>query len=228
LDRRNGDRIGTVFFDEISELDASFQRRVLQLIPDGNGLGDASPFATRIICCTARDLESEVRGGRFRGELYYRLNGVCLRLPPLRRLKEDIPALAQFFVTKYTRLFHRAETPLSEKTIGKLIAHAWPGNVRELENVIKKIVALEDEEIATCDLSDRPFTSESTTRVSVACSLKAAARAASQQAERELILQALTRTHWNRKKAAEALQISYKALLYKLKQIELPDSEEEA
>jgi two-component system, NtrC family, response regulator AtoC len=219
-----GKSAGTLFFDEISELDADCQRHLLHLFPEGNGLRRNQSLAGRIVSCTTRDLESEVHGGRFRSELFYRLNGVCLRLPPLRRRREDIPLLAGFFLDKYSRLFRRGEMSLSERTLGLLVEYPWPGNIRELENVIKKIVALENEELAVSDLSARPKFQVPSGSVMFTRSLKAASRAASQQAERELILQTLTRTHWNRKKAAEALQISYKALLNKLKQIQVPES----
>jgi len=226
LDAKNGNSAGTLFFDEVSELDSNCQRRFLHLLPEGNGLKTNQPLASRIVSCTARDLESEVHSGRFRSELFYRLNGVCLRLPPLRKRKEDIPLLAQFFLNKYSQLFHREKVSLSERTLGLLVHYSWPGNIRELENVIKKIVALENEELAVSDLSARPTPLAPIGTTLTTCSLKAAARAASQHAERELILQTLTRTHWNRKRAAEALQISYKSFLYKLKQIRVPESEE--
>jgi two-component system response regulator AtoC len=215
---------GTLFFDEISELDADCQRHLLHLFPEGNGQRRNQSLVGRIVSCTVHDLESEVHGGRFRGELFYRLNGICLRLPPLRRRKEDIPLLAEFFLAKYSLLFHRRGMNLSERTLSLLVEYPWPGNIRELENVIKKIVALENEELAVSDLIARPTVPASSGAGMITRSLKAASRAASQQAERELILQTLTRTHWNRKKAAEALQISYKSLLYKLKQIQVPES----
>lgn len=221
---RNGNSIGTVFFDEISELDANCQKRVLHLFPEGNGL-KATPISGRIVSCTTRDLETEVHGGRFRSELFYRLNGVCLKLAPLRQRKEDLPGLAQFFLRKYARMFRRAEMKLREETMSRLVDYSWPGNIRELENVIKKIVALENEELALGDLGARPVPPMPCGSALVKHSLKAAAKAASQQAERELILQTLERTHWNRKKAAEALLISYKSLLYKLKQIQMPEQE---
>jgi two-component system response regulator AtoC len=216
---------GTLFFDEISELDASCQRHLVHLFPEENARRTNHSLGGRIVSCTTRDLESEVCGGRFRSELFYRLNGVCLRLPPLRKRKEDIPLLAQFFLNKYSHFFHREKVTLSDRTLGLLADYPWPGNIRELENVIKKMVALENEELAVSDLGARPVPL-APIGTKITRSLKAAARAASQQAERELILQTLTRTHWNRKRAAEALQISYKALLYKLKQIPVPDSEE--
>jgi two-component system response regulator AtoC len=115
---------------------------------------------------------------------------------------------------------------LSDRILRLLVDYPWPGNIRELESVIKKIVALENEDLAASDLSVRSVLPPQTDPSMMTRSLKAAARAASQQTERELILQTLTRTHWNRKKAAEALQISYKSLLYKLKQIRVSNSEE--
>jgi DNA-binding NtrC family response regulator len=107
-----------------------------------------------------------------------------------------------------------------------LTEYMWPGNIRELENVVKKIVALDNEELAFEGLRTRHVEIPLGDRIESRASLKVAARAASMKAERDLILQTLTRTHWNRKRAAEALQISYKSLLYKLKQIQVPDSDE--
>src|SRR5262249_1114055 len=134
--------------------------------------------------------------------------------------------LARFFAQKYSRMFGRSGNALSDRILGAFTEYSWPGNVRELENMVKKIVALGSEDLALADLSTQPTPVSPSSRIFATRSLKAASRAASQQAERDLILQTLTRTHWNRKKAAEALQISYKSLLYKLKQIELVDSEE--
>jgi two-component system response regulator AtoC len=222
---KNEKFLGTLFFDEISELDPSCQRNLLHCIPDGNGISTYPSLQGRLVSCTTQDLEAEVQSGRFRSELFYRLNHICLKLPPLRRRKDDIPLLIQFFLDKYSRSFHRQLMNLSEKTIQRLIDYPWPGNIRQLENVVKKIVALENEELGVADLEMRPADSQTVARDGIFKSLKATSRAASQVAERQLILQALERTHWNRKRAAEALQISYKALLYKLKQIQVPDSE---
>lgn len=220
---KNGNRAGTVFFDEVGELDVDLQRRVLHLFPERNAM-KGSPQFGRIISCTSQDLELDLRTGRFRGELFYRLQGVCLKLPPLRQLREDIPGLAQFFARKYSRIFRRHATKLSDRALSVFAQHAWPGNVRELENVVRKIVALENEEPALSDLAPQVVPLPPISKVTGSRSLKAVSRAASRQAERELILQALSQTHWNRKRAAEALQISYKSLLYKLKQIEFLDS----
>jgi len=225
----NGPReewVGTFFFDEVSELDQSSQRRLLSSLPDGNSLHTNQALTGRIVSCTTRDLETEVQSGRFRSELLYRLSCVCLRLPPLRRRREDIPRLVQSFLSKYARLFRRAETNLSEKVLQLLMEYPWPGNIRELENVVKKIVVLENEELGVADLRLRPAATTTHTASLISNSLKATARAASHQAERRLILETLERTHWNRRRAAEALQVSYKSLLYKLKQIQMPDTEQ--
>lgn len=217
---------GTLFLDEICDLDANFQRQLLHSLPDGNAVVSDQPTFGRVISCTTHDPEEEVERGRLRSELFYRLNGVCLRLPPLRRRKEDIPILVRHFLDRYARLFSRAPMVLSSRATEVLVEHHWPGNIRELENVVKKIAALENEELALSDLKNRHEEVRMSSSSEIRSSLKAAARAASQKAERDLILQTLTRTHWNRRRAAEALQISYKSLLYKLKQIQVPDSDE--
>jgi two-component system response regulator AtoC len=221
-------RMGTLFLDEVGELDPDCQKRLLHSIPDGNGLPAGQSIGGRIVSCSTRDLETDVHHGKFRSELFYRLSGVCVQLPPLRRRQEDIPLLVRHFLTKYAEVFHRAEMTLSNHVMQLLAEHPWPGNIRQLENVVKRIVALENEELGIVDLKVSPlFSSLPQTAVAAPLrSLKAASRAASRRAERELILQTLERTHWNRKRAAEALQISYKSLLFKLKQIQVPESEE--
>jgi two-component system response regulator AtoC len=218
---------GTVFFDEISELDSVCQRNLLCALPDGDAGDRRGLMKARVVSTTSRNLDEEMRAGRFRSELYYRINGVCLRLPPLRERKEDIPLLAEFFLTKHATRLSRSRPTISPRTLEAFMNHSWPGNIRELENVVKKIVALGDEHLAIAELdSSAPGARKPAAPVTVrGHSLKAAARAASREAERELILEALTRTRWNRKRAAQELQISYKSLLYKLKQIGFADSE---
>ena len=142
----------------------------------------------------------------------------------MRERKEDIPALSDFFLTKYSGLFERPRPAMTAELIARLASYSWPGNVRQLENAMKRIVATGDVELALADLVEIS-TEKHRAEGAPKPSLKATSRAASRQAERELILRALARTHWNRKKAAEELQISYKALLYKLKQLELENSE---
>lgn len=216
---------GTVLFDEISELNPDCQRKLLYALPDGDLVIRAGCLSARVISTTSRNLEDEVCAGRFRSELYYRINGVCLRLPPLRERSEDILLLAEFFLTKHAASLGRSRPPLALRTREALVSHSWPGNIRELENVIKKIVALNDESLAISELQQSRANKTATGGLQRSYSLKAASRAASREAERELILKALARTRWNRKRAAQELQISYKSLLYKLKQIGVQDSE---
>ena len=216
---------GIFLLDEISELDPACQPKLLHVLPDGEALpleGALPTLGARVICITSRNLEEEMRAGRFREELYFRINGVSLRLPPLRHRKEDVPVLASFFLSKYAAQFGRPQPKLSGYVLAQFSEYDWPGNVRELENAVKKIVALGDERAAVADLRARAAAQGSDGGTEI-LSLKDAARAASRQAERELILKVLGRTRWNRKRAAQELQISYKALLYKLKQIGLDD-----
>ena len=208
---------GTVYLEEISDLGTTSQVKLLEALPktdeNGNGVKRA-----RLICGTARDLEAEVRSGRFREDLYYRISGVCLRVPPLRQRREDVPLLMEFFLAKYARDFRRPKPLLSSETLQLFLDYGWPGNVRELEDAAKAIVALGDEALAMGGLRAMLVKSERGGNGGPV-SLKQAARAASREAEKELILKVLTRTRWNRRRAAQELQISYKALLYKLKQI---------
>lgn len=217
---------GTLLFDELGDLDSACQARLLHAMPDGESIPAAGTIVSRVISSTTRDLEDETRAGRFRSELYYRINGVCLRLPPLRERREDIPALIEFLLAKHASQMGRPQPVLQHESLKALVDHDWPGNIRELENVLRKIVALGDERLAISEL--RSATASAHKPESSAArsySLKAAARAASREAERELIMEALARTRWNRKRAAQELQISYKSLLYKLKQIGLEESE---
>jgi two-component system, NtrC family, response regulator AtoC len=209
---------GTVYLEELGDLSADCQARLLEALPQSPGQMTAGRDRARVICGSARDLESEVKRGRLREDLYYRISGVCLHLPPLRQRKEDIPFLMGHFLRKYARDFSHPVPDLSAETLRLFLDYAWPGNLRELEDAARVLVAMGDEQVALGGLRAllrKPETGGN----GVGVSLKAAAKAASREAERELILNTLTRTRWNRRRAAEALQISYKALLYKLKQI---------
>jgi two-component system, NtrC family, response regulator AtoC len=224
--QRQESPIGSVCFEEISELDPACQRNLLYALP-GDGTWRRGSLTARVISTTSRNLDEEMRAGRFRNELYYRINGVCLRLPPLRDRREDIPILVEFFLTKHAAQFARPRPSLGPRTMRMLMDHSWPGNIRELENVVKKVVALGDEQLALSELTATPIERPAEISEPRTYSLKQAARAASREAERELILKALEHTRWNRKRAAQELQISYKSLLYKLKQIGVQDSEAE-
>jgi len=204
---------GTIFLKEVADLNASSQASLRDILLRSG----KSSSSARLICGSARDLEVEVKMGRLREELYYRISGVCLRLPPLRQRKEDLPLLTAHFLHKYAEEFRRPLPQLSSEIQRLFDEYSWPGNLRELESAVRVLVALGDERLAMGGL--RALFRQPNVSNTGAVSLKAASRAASHQAEKELILKALTRTRWNRRRAAEELKISYKALLYKLKQI---------
>jgi len=228
-----GFKEGTVFLDEIADLNLEDQARIMEVLPRAENARSENPRSedlrsenhgsggtesARLICGSERDLELEVKAGRLREDLYYRISGVCLRLPPLRQRREDIPLLVEHFLAKYARDFRRPVPRLSAESQQLFRDYSWPGNVRELENAAKALVVLGDEDVAMGGLRallSRPDAGGNGTQVS----LKQVARAASRVAERELILKVLTRTRWNRRRAAQELQISYKALLYKMKQV---------
>jgi len=206
---------GTIFLEELAELNATSQSHLRDvLLRSGKKPHGCS---ARLICGSARDLEVEVKIGRLREDLYYRISGVCLRLPPLRQRKEDIPLLTAHFLRKYAEEFRRPAPALSAEMQRLFEEYSWPGNLRELESAVRVLVALGDERLAMGGL--RALLRQPQAGNGGGMSLKAASRAASHEAEKELILKVLTRTRWNRRRAAEELQISYKALLYKLKQI---------
>ncbi|HXZ20976.1 MAG TPA: sigma 54-interacting transcriptional regulator [Candidatus Acidoferrales bacterium] len=212
-----GQEFGTVYLDEVADFSAAAQTRLLQSLAERDVPGNDT--APRLISGTTRNLEEWMRSGRFREQLYFRLNGVCLRLPPLRHRKEDIPGLAGYFLARYAALFGRPKPALSAPQMRVLQEYAWPGNIRELENAMKKAVVVGGEVFQIIEIGATPEPAHRPATDAPTLSLKDAARAASRQAERELILKALARTRWNRKRAAMELRISYKALLYKLKQI---------
>jgi two-component system response regulator AtoC len=211
---RNG---ATLYLDEICDLSAECQKKLLKTLSNPDANGSAQP-EVRMMCGSSRDLEADVRAGSFQEDLYYRLSGVCLRIPPLRQRKEDVPHLMAFFLGRYAEAFRRPAPVLSAPTEQLFRDHSWPGNLRELEAAARAIVAVGDESVAMGGLRSLLLRADNR-QTGEKVSLKEASRAASREAEKELILRALTRTRWNRRRAAQELQISYKALLYKLKQI---------
>jgi two-component system response regulator AtoC len=208
------DEGGTVYLQDVGDLDSSSQAELVRQIASGAEVERRIP---RFICGTSRELEAEVKAGKFREDLYYRISGVCLRLPPLRQRKEDIPVLLDWFLSEAARDFSRVVPVLSSETRAFFLEYHWPGNIRELKDAARAIVALGDETLAMGGLRSLLRRVDRSNGEKV--SLKEAAKAASREAEKQLILQVLTRTRWNRRRAAQELQISYKALLYKLKQI---------
>lgn len=211
---------GTLFLDGIDEADGECQKILISLLPDGDNKENGRQ-QIRLMASAVRDLATEIEEGRFRRELYFRINGVCIHLPPLRERIEDIPALLEHFLAKYAEELERNIPTIADAEMEFLQTHTWPGNVRELENLARKIVVLSDSQKAVDELRHKPKPEQAPSPQQPNWSLKVAARAASREAERDLICKALERTHWNRKRAARDLQISYKSLLYKIKQIGL-------
>lgn len=203
---------GTVYLQDVGDLNFTAQTELVRLLGSNQ-----QPGVPRFICGTSRELEPEVKAGKFREDLYYSISSVCLRLPPLRQRKEDIPLLRDWFLSVAARDLDREVPRLSAETHNFFVEYHWPGNIRELKDAAVAIVALGDESLAMSGL--RSLLRRGERRNGEKISLKEAARAASREAEKELILRVLTRTRWNRRRAAQELQISYKALLYKLKQI---------
>jgi two-component system, NtrC family, response regulator AtoC len=209
---------GTVYLGEIAELNLECQAVLLEFLASHDEQNAGSNRTARLICGSVCDLEVEVKAGRLREDFYYRISGVCLRLPPLRQRRQDIPALIEHFLRRWAGDFRRPVPELSAETLQLFQDYSWPGNLRELEDAAKALVALGNENVAMGGLRALlrgPNGGGNGSRIS----LKEAARAASREAEKDLILKVLTRTRWNRRRAAKELQISYKALLYKLKQI---------
>lgn len=221
----NGGGARTLFLDGIDELDLESQKMLLSMLPDGEADEDQTSRA-RIIASTSRNLEREIESGRFRKELYFRISGVCLRLPPLRERKEDIQLFMEHFLTKHAAELGRETQALDGQERKFLEGLDWPGNVRELENLARRIVLIGDARRAVEELGEMPKW-ETQRDEPRGFSLKVAARTASRRAERDLIAKALERTHWNRRRAAQELQISYKSLLYKIRQTGLEEKQKE-
>jgi two-component system, NtrC family, response regulator AtoC len=217
----------TLFLDGVDELDLTCQRVLLSLLSDSEQKCESGEAAVRFISSSSSDLEKGIEAGRFRRELYFRINGVVLRLPPLRERKEDIPDLMEYLLAKHAGELRKQVPVIDGTALALLASYNWPGNIRELENVARKIVVLGDPMLALSDLRIARATLPRSTETSRFSPLKVAARAASRRTEKELILQALERTRWNRKRAARELQISYKSLLYKIKQIGVQGAESE-
>jgi two-component system, NtrC family, response regulator AtoC len=247
---------GTMFLDEISEMGAPLQSKLLQVLQDGEfaRLGGRQDVRVdvRVVAATNRDLELAVADGQFREDLYFRLNVVCITLPPLRQRRDEVPALTQYFLEQYAAHYNKPAPALATDTLRLFTEYEWPGNVRELENLVKRMVILGTDapirrEVAEAiaaraarpgpipaltpmveppvarPIAPIPLASPAVPPVATPLtgSLKDIARSAAREAERELIYRTLQQTRWNRREAAEILGISYKALLYKIKEADL-------
>ena len=216
---------GTIFLDEIGDLHPALQAKLLHVLEDGQfsrvGARSNIKVDVRIVAASNQDLERAVATGEFREDLFYRLNVIRVAVPPLRKRPEEIPLLANYFVERYARLFQRAQFTLPPETMHRLTRHSFPGNVRELENMVKRMIVLRDPDLTrthfpalTANGDDQRAAKRATMS---ATSLKHISRKAAQAAEREVILKALEETHWNRRRAAKLLNISYRSILYKIK-----------
>jgi two-component system response regulator AtoC len=214
---------GTMFLDEIGDLHPALQAKLLHVLQDGefSRIGGKSTLSVdvRVLAATNQDLERAVAEGRFREDLYYRLNVVHVFVPPLRERVSEIPMLVNYFVDRYSKIYRRDGFVISPTVMERLARHRYPGNVRELENLVKRMIVLDDPYLTRIPLPDAGVTAQlSTASPEQEPSLKDIARRASQAAEREAIAKMLEQTGWNRVRAARALRISYRALLYKIKQ----------
>jgi two-component system response regulator AtoC len=238
---------GTLMLDEIGEMKAGVQGKLLHVLQDGEfsrlGSNKRVTADVRVIAATNRNLETMLERAEFREDLYYRLKVIEIVVPPLRDRIDELRRLVDFFVDKYAKRYNRSGPSLSPTLREAMERYHWPGNIRELENVVKRFVILQDEALLRFDLhaAERIRSSRATppviedvsplARLPVAppahgvtpadgapLSLPEMARAAMLQAERDLIIPTLHRVHWNRRKAAPLLGISYKTLLNKIKE----------
>ncbi|MEN3339115.1 MAG: two-component system, NtrC family, response regulator AtoC [Acidobacteriota bacterium] len=246
---------GTMFLDEISEMHQPLQSKLLQVLQDGEfarlGGREDVHVDVRIVAATNRDLEVAVADGQFREDLFFRLNVVCITLPPLRQRRDEIPVLTERFLRQYAEHYNKPAITLAAETMRLFGVYDWPGNVRELENLLKRAVVLGsdesirrelaesiagrtpvagpipalqpriDVELASAPAAAMAMAESVALPPALSGSLKDIARHAAREAERELIYRTLQQTRWNRREAAEILGVSYKALLYKIKEAEL-------
>ena len=218
---------GTILLDEIGEMPPLLQAKLLHVLQDQqfSRLGSRSIIKVdvRILAATNINIPEALASKRLREDLYYRLNAFTLHLPPLRERKEEIPILLKHSMTRMSEQYARPPLSLSPALMQACQDHSWPGNLRELNNFLKRYLILGDESLAMAELLPKNDGNggngrDSGFRSGDAGGLKSVARSAKDEAEAQAITQALEQTNWNRKQAAALLQISYKALLYKIRQ----------
>ena len=237
---------GTFLLDEIGEMPLGLQAKLLHVLQDGQffrvGGSEVITSDARLIAATNKNLASVMTTGLFREDLYYRLNVVAISIPPLRERREEIPVLVEYFMSRFCRQYNRDALKISAGTVRLLQDYAWPGNVRELENMIKRAVVLQTEALVQQEIalrSEKPWTPKPEGGSPVAApvhpvasnpeaemGLKDIARRAAMAAEKAVIKEVLEKVRWNRAEAARLLKISYKAMLYKIRQVGLDDRPE--
>src|SRR5919198_44890 len=232
---------GTIFLDEISEMHPALQAKLLHVLQDGEfaRLGGKRDIAVdvRVVAATNTPLERAVEAGLFRKDLYYRLNVVTIHLPPLRERRDEIPVFLDFFLRKYSEHYGKQPPPLSEYAVSRMMEYAWPGNIRGLENLVKRHIIIANEAQIISELSPRqPMMAAVSASKPVEKALSSPpngnghhetpslleiGKRATMEAEREAIERVLAQTRWNRVQAAKILRISYKALLKRLKAMQM-------
>ncbi len=214
---------GTIFLDEIGELPRELQVKLLRVLQEGEvrRVGDTKSVMinARVVAATVKDLEAEVSAGNFREDLYYRLNVIVVNVPPLRERGGDIDELSKLFVRGFAARYSKPVVGLTEEAAAMLRAYPWPGNVRELENIIERAVILEDGEAIGPERLPIFKEGPASGRGSVYSGLSI--KKGQEEMERDLIQKALDATGGNRTRAAGLLEISHRALLYKIKNYEL-------
>lgn len=228
---------GTILLNEIGEIDISIQAKLLQVLQDGGfsrlgGEGDVL-VDTRVITTTKDNLEKSVMEGRFREDLFFRINVMGITIPPLRDRKEQILPLAQYFFDLYRRRYDRTVPFFSSRALQIFKEYHWPGNIRELENMVKRTILFSEEdaiqEITRNNTNKKiaPVSSHAPvangSKGAENMDLKRVGREAAEIAEKEVIEQTLQEMKWNRKAAAKLLKVSYKALLYKIQKYRLDE-----
>lgn len=219
---------GTIFLDEIGEMSAPLQAKLLHVLQDGrfSRLGGRAGIATdaRVIAATNIDVQRAIAEYKLREDLYYRLNAFTMTIPPLRERRQEIPLLLKYYMTNLAAKFGKSPLPLSERLIELCLRYRWPGNLRELGNLVKRYLVLEDEKLvveelrAKCQDQDLGESERFLAGSLGGKGLKALVRSLKDEAEAKEIQRVLESTNWDRKVAAKELNISYKALSYKLKQ----------
>jgi two-component system response regulator AtoC len=262
---------GTLMLDEIGEMKPALQAKLLHVLQDAEftklGSNKRIQVDVRVVAATNRDLEKMLGNGEFREDLYYRLKVIELTVPALRERRDEVATLTDFFVARYSRKYNRPARPISDELRQLFLVYDWPGNIRELENMIKRVVILQDEQLVACEIERNMQRAAAAPAIAAAApvaamasiaaagvpagvvgvaaplgpsperlepeddggdegeagdegsgSLAAVAKAAAVKAERAAIEQTLKQVHWNRRKAAQHLGVSYKTLLNKIKE----------
>ena len=226
---------GTLFLDEIGEMSPSLQAKLLHVLQDGQfsrlGARNVSQADVRIVAATNINVQKAMETRGFREDLYYRLSAFTIKIPPLRERREEIPLLFRHFLEEFSRRYAHQAPAYSQRLISACSRHDWPGNLRELENFVKRFLVLKDERLSIAELEQEPEIEMGAVEKESGCNhseegkcLKMLVRKLKERAEEKVIEEVLAANNWNCKLAASQLHISYKALLYKVKQYGLSPS----